>query len=303
MHAVQCSDDASARYADGPQRACRNGVRHHSGPSPPKPAPPPSLDTRAHTCACTRSHVCHSVSVTASQAQLISVRRGETRLAMNATCPWHGERRLASTKPGGGWGCNQGGARWVVQDNGLKLSNRWKGMVYVNPPFTTYGQWQFVNRAIDEVENGKVGSAPPLLPPRPCPRSCARCEGGGAGPRWRPSCCSSGTPPTPVSRAAGQIGPVSSAAGQVGPMAGSVGAAGRVWKRGGWGPCCCSVLPPASAVCAGYAAAVGVPLQGLRRLPSRLRRGGVPAVRHRPQVPPPRPNLCSQCPAPVIPTV
>lgn len=50
----------------------------------------------------------------------------------------------------------------LIQDNGLKLSNKWKGMAYVNPPFTPYEQWQFVNRAIDEVENGRV-----LHPPQP----------------------------------------------------------------------------------------------------------------------------------------
>ncbi len=125
------------------------------------------------------------MSITASLAQLIAVRRVKARLAMTRldcgtergclrqACP-----RVAS------WGCVLSGARCLTQDNGLKLSNRWKGKVYVNPPFTTYGQWQFVNRAIDEVENGKVGSAPPLLPPGPCARSCASCEGGGgAGPR------------------------------------------------------------------------------------------------------------------------
>jgi hypothetical protein len=43
-----------------------------------------------------------------------------------------------------------------VQDNGLKLANKWRGKAYVNPPFTSYEQWQFVNRAIDEVENEQV---------------------------------------------------------------------------------------------------------------------------------------------------
>ncbi len=42
-------------------------------------------------------------------------------------------------------------------DNGLKLSNVWKGYyVVLNPDFTSQIQWRFVNRAIDEVESESV---------------------------------------------------------------------------------------------------------------------------------------------------
>jgi hypothetical protein len=42
-------------------------------------------------------------------------------------------------------------------DNGLKLSNLWKGYyVLLNPDFTSQIQWRFVNRAIDEVESESV---------------------------------------------------------------------------------------------------------------------------------------------------
>jgi len=42
-------------------------------------------------------------------------------------------------------------------DNGLKLSNVWKGYyVLLNPDFTAQIQWRFVNRAIDEVESESV---------------------------------------------------------------------------------------------------------------------------------------------------
>lgn len=42
-------------------------------------------------------------------------------------------------------------------DNGLKLSNVWKGYyVLLNPDFTSQIQWRFVNRAIDEVESESV---------------------------------------------------------------------------------------------------------------------------------------------------
>lgn len=42
-------------------------------------------------------------------------------------------------------------------DNGLKLSNVWKGFyVLLNPDFTSQIQWRFVNRAIDEVESESV---------------------------------------------------------------------------------------------------------------------------------------------------
>jgi hypothetical protein len=43
------------------------------------------------------------------------------------------------------------------KDNGLKLSNVWKGYyVLLNPDFTSQIQWRFVNRAIDEVESDSV---------------------------------------------------------------------------------------------------------------------------------------------------
>ncbi|PSC73461.1 DNA N-6-adenine-methyltransferase (Dam) [Micractinium conductrix] len=43
------------------------------------------------------------------------------------------------------------------QDNGLKLSNSWAGhYVLLNPDYRAQVQWRFVNRAIDEVENGAV---------------------------------------------------------------------------------------------------------------------------------------------------
>ncbi|PRW39133.1 cytochrome P450 chloroplastic isoform C [Chlorella sorokiniana] len=43
------------------------------------------------------------------------------------------------------------------QDNGLKLSNSWEGFsVLLNPDYRAQVQWRFVNRAIDEVENGQV---------------------------------------------------------------------------------------------------------------------------------------------------
>ncbi|EFJ49391.1 hypothetical protein VOLCADRAFT_89771 [Volvox carteri f. nagariensis] len=42
-------------------------------------------------------------------------------------------------------------------DDGLKLSNSWSGYhVILNPEYTSQTQWRFVNRAIDEVENGCV---------------------------------------------------------------------------------------------------------------------------------------------------
>ncbi|EFN52905.1 hypothetical protein CHLNCDRAFT_138470 [Chlorella variabilis] len=45
----------------------------------------------------------------------------------------------------------------AAQDNGLKLSNSWQGRyVLLNPDYRAQVQWRFVNRAIDEVENGGV---------------------------------------------------------------------------------------------------------------------------------------------------
>ena len=42
-------------------------------------------------------------------------------------------------------------------DDGLRLSNPWKGhYILLNPDFRAAVQWRFVNRAIDEVENGQV---------------------------------------------------------------------------------------------------------------------------------------------------
>ncbi|GMH33235.1 hypothetical protein BSKO_01069 [Bryopsis sp. KO-2023] len=42
-------------------------------------------------------------------------------------------------------------------DNGLKLCNSWSGYhVLLNPDYKSQVQWRFVNRAIDEVENGNV---------------------------------------------------------------------------------------------------------------------------------------------------
>ena len=41
-------------------------------------------------------------------------------------------------------------------DDGLKASNAWKGHhVILNPEYTASIQWRFINRAIDEVENGR----------------------------------------------------------------------------------------------------------------------------------------------------
>lgn len=52
-----------------------------------------------------------------------------------------------------------------LQMNGLKLTNSWAGYaVLLNPPYTAASQWRFVNRAIDEVENDRVQSAPTLSP-------------------------------------------------------------------------------------------------------------------------------------------
>ncbi|GLC40999.1 hypothetical protein PLESTM_001144900 [Pleodorina starrii] len=43
------------------------------------------------------------------------------------------------------------------EDDGLRLSNSWAGYnVILNPEYTSQTQWRFVNRAIDEVENGSV---------------------------------------------------------------------------------------------------------------------------------------------------
>lgn len=47
------------------------------------------------------------------------------------------------------------------QINGLKLSNSWAGyQILLNPDFRAAIQWRFVNRAIDEVENGRVRLCP-----------------------------------------------------------------------------------------------------------------------------------------------
>ncbi len=46
-----------------------------------------------------------------------------------------------------------------MQMNGLKLSNSWTGYhVLLNPDYRAVILWRFVNRAIDEVENGRVSS-------------------------------------------------------------------------------------------------------------------------------------------------
>ncbi|GAB4820518.1 hypothetical protein N2152v2_007564 [Parachlorella kessleri] len=46
------------------------------------------------------------------------------------------------------------------RDNGLKLSNSWSGYyVLLNPDYSAQIQWRFVNRCIDEVENGQVPAA------------------------------------------------------------------------------------------------------------------------------------------------
>nr|BCL66111.1 hypothetical protein [Volvox africanus] len=43
------------------------------------------------------------------------------------------------------------------EDDGLRLTNSWAGYhVILNPEYTSQTQWRFVNRAIDEVENGSV---------------------------------------------------------------------------------------------------------------------------------------------------
>eukprot|EP00884_Botryococcus_braunii_P018797 jgi/Botrbrau1/5600/Bobra.97_2s0025.2 len=42
--------------------------------------------------------------------------------------------------------------------DGLKVENEWSGFVLLNPDYRANTLWRFVNRAIDEVENGKVAA-------------------------------------------------------------------------------------------------------------------------------------------------
>ena len=54
----------------------------------------------------------------------------------------------------------------VMQANGLLTSNSWAGYyVLLNPEYSGSTQWRFVNRAIDEVENDRVGFLQPSLWP------------------------------------------------------------------------------------------------------------------------------------------
>jgi len=42
------------------------------------------------------------------------------------------------------------------RDDGLLLKCQWRGFVLLNPPYTAVDQWRFINRAINEVEWGRV---------------------------------------------------------------------------------------------------------------------------------------------------